>query len=338
MERGSGTSANAPADVTIYCVVPQRLPEAVFEAIRSHYRHEHSVEVVMERRGLERRSAPERRMGELGEGEDGLAEERRRIRNITGRRIGERRAELATAADLPAPLPREVARYAGELVFLFRQAPSAADEEDRDSARLVTRYQAGDEAAFAELYMRYFNRIYSYLRMALHQDQDAQDATQDVFTRVLIALPRYERRGPPFRAWLFTIVRNLALDRLRQQHRIELLDPANLPDDGVADQDRPALAWISDRRLLLLIERLPEPQRQVLILRYMLDLGTSEIAEIMKLAPNHVSVLHFRALRFLRERLDRKQPRGEPGEERSHMRRLRHASPVTTSRRLALAY
>jgi RNA polymerase sigma factor (sigma-70 family) len=63
------------------------------------------------------------------------------------------------------------------------------------------------------------------------------------------------------------------------------------------------LEWIKDKDLHVFIERLPLPQRQVLAMRFVFDMRTKEIAEILGRTPNDVSKLQYRALEFLNERL-----------------------------------
>src|SRR5205085_981893 len=122
-----------------------------------------------------------------------------------------------------------------------------------DTARLVIRFQAGERDVFAELYLRYFDRVYGYMRVLLRAPDAAEEATQEVFAKALAGLPRYERRESPFSAWLFTVVRNHALTEIERQRRSEPVDPADLteresetPDD---DAGLSALNWISDREL-----------------------------------------------------------------------------------------
>jgi hypothetical protein len=192
------------------------------DPLRAHFADATDVEVVVEGRAWDRRAAAERRSHDAG-----VPDERRRIRASEGRRIAERRA-AALAVDAPV-LPRRFRALCEQLVFVERLEPSTEQLEDRDTARLVTRFQAGDKDAFAALYMRYFDRVYSYLRVALRDAHEAEDGAQQAFMQVLEALPRYERRGSsPFRSWLFVIVRNCALGHLRKTGRIELEDVETL--------------------------------------------------------------------------------------------------------------
>ncbi|MDX6653173.1 MAG: hypothetical protein QOJ38_1954 [Solirubrobacterales bacterium] len=229
----------------------------------------------------------------------------------------------------------------GEIVlFCERITPSAEQLEDLDTARLVTRIQAGASAEFATLYSRYFDRVYGYLRVLLNDRHEAEDAAQQVFMQVLEALPRYERRGQPFRAWLFVAVRNLALYQLRKLRRAEAQDPAEIDrsrENGSATEelDLSAIGWISDNDLLLFVERLPLPQRQVLLLRFMLDLPSKEIASILERSPEDVRMLQARALRFLNTRLSA-LGRGPQTGPRIRSRQYLRQAPVLRGRRFAL--
>jgi RNA polymerase sigma-70 factor (ECF subfamily) len=219
---------------------------------------------------------------------------------------------------------------------------SAAALEDLDTARLVARIQGGDRDAFALLYMRYFDRVYSYLRAIFGDEHEAENATQEVFIRVLESLPGYERRaGHPFRVWLFKIARNHALTQVRGLRRVELFEPAAIDrrhEQPILDEphEPDALGWISDRELLMFVERLPLAQRQVLVLRYMVDLPDSEIALLLSCSTSDVRVLRSRALRFLRQRLAAVRHRQAGGVRGAPWRRRLREAPVLRSRRFAL--
>jgi RNA polymerase sigma-70 factor (ECF subfamily) len=303
------------------------------EPLRAHFADSTDVEVVVEGRARDRRSAAERRC-QKGDAPD----DRRRIRAVDGRRVAERRA-AALPVDAPI-LPRRFRGLRERLAFVERLEPSTEQLEDRDTARLVTRFQAGERDVFSDLYMRYFDRVYSYLRVALRDDHDAEDGTQQVFTRVFEALRRYERRGQPFRAWLFRIVRNYAVDEIRKRHGVEVLDPEEIQTRRAAEwrggEELASLDWVTDKDLLLFIERLPVVQRQVLMLRYMLDLRVTEVAEILGRTPNDVSALQHRALVFLRERLEVVR-RGSRRSARAPMTGFVRPASVLRRRRYALA-
>ncbi len=316
----------------IYCVVPWELADELHEDLRTHFHSDPNIDVVVERRRRERRSSTQRRHAEVD-----AVRDHRKIRNVDGRRVGDRRAAVA-AIEAPT-LPKHVRPHADRLTFLERLEPSDQHHEDLDTARLVTRHQAGDKEVFAEIYMRYFDRAYSYLRMALDDEHAAEDTTQQVFMKVMEALPRYERRTQPFRAWLFTIVRNEAIRHLEKRGRLEITDPVELTnrrEDRSATapaEGLDALKWVSDREILMLIERLPMAQRQVLMLRYMMDLTTADIAAVLGRSTQDVRTLQSRALRFLEQRLKALGRAPRHRQPTIQMTRRRGGQPVLRARR-----
>jgi RNA polymerase sigma-70 factor (ECF subfamily) len=334
-ERGQGSGGETRP--VVYCLVPRDLAPRLHDQLRHHFAADPSVEVVVERRGADRRSETDRR----SPADDGvtLAVERRGIRSATGRRIAERRAALVPV-DAPAPLPRRAREHTPRLVFVERLEPSGQEAEDADTLRLVARFQAGDRDAFAILYMRYFDRVYGYLRIALGDPHEAEDAAQQVFIKLLGALPRYQRRRTPFRGWLFVIVRNHSLALLQRRGRVEVVDPERLAErlePSLVDDEAPlgALDWITDRELLMFVERLPLAQRQVLMLRYLADLTDAQTAAILGRSAADVRMLQSRAVRVLRERLAA-VGRGAAPSRGVRMRRWPRQVTVLRSRRWAL--
>jgi RNA polymerase sigma-70 factor, ECF subfamily len=284
----------------VYCVVPRDLASKLHDTLQRHFADDPEVEVVVERRGTERRLEEERRAAAADAG----ATERRRIRNQEGRRVGERRVAVVPVAI--RKLPRRARPYTDRLSFVERIEPSDQHSEDLDTARLVTRLQAGEKELFGDLYLRYFDRLYCYLRVGLKDAHEAEDLAQQVFINALEALPSYERRRQPFRAWLFTIARNRLLDHLRTHRRVEPEDPDTIDRRRGAYSEEAsarALQWMSDSEVLLFVERLPPAQRQVLVLRYMMDFTTAEIAEILDRTPEAIRQIQHRALGYLEERL-----------------------------------
>jgi RNA polymerase sigma-70 factor (ECF subfamily) len=233
----------------------------------------------------------------------------------------------------------ESRRAGAAIAFCERFEPTSESIEDLDTARMITRIQAGDRDAFRELYSRFFDRVYAYVRVALRDHHEAEDTTQQVFIRVMGAIPRYElRAGKPFRAWLFRIARNEVLSQVRKRGRVEVEDPNDIDrrrDDPDSPPDVSVLNWITDQDLTLFVERLPDAQRQALTLRHMLGLSTEEIATVLERTPVAIRKLEHRALRFLESRLaavGRTPSRSRRAPTLIRMRRV----PVLRARRFAL--
>jgi RNA polymerase sigma-70 factor, ECF subfamily len=276
----------------LHCLIPRHLAEDLLDPLRQSVP---AARVIVERRGRMRRRAVDRRGCGAGTSRD-----RRRVRNAAGRRVADRRASgrPATVPELPPAL----AKHAAAIRFVEVEPLPQAALDDADSGRLVVRVQAGDRDAFGQLYLRYFDGIYSYLRMALRDPHEAEDATQDVFMQALRALPRYELRGQPPRRWLFRIARNQAIDRGRRR-RAAPQDPFTLEAQAAGESDAGFDGVLSDAALVAHIGRLPEAQREVLFLRYAAGFEAPEIAVMTHRSPAAVRQLHHRAIAELRRRM-----------------------------------
>jgi RNA polymerase sigma-70 factor (ECF subfamily) len=182
---------------------------------------------------------------------------------------------------------------------------------DSEASALVRRFQAGDATAFEGLYTAYFGSVYAYLKMALRDSHEAEDATQQVFAAVFDYLPRYQDRGKPFRAWLFTIARHQGLASRRQgQARPCVTDPVVLERTRERAAQVGDASGLTDEGLLRLVESLPDAQRQVLFLRFAFDFQHPEIAAIVGRSPEAVRQLLTRALKTLRARFGATRARG----------------------------
>ena len=187
---------------------------------------------------------------------------------------------------------------------VFQIKSSLADEDRADRARLrrvVTRAKAGDRDALRELYERYADNVFSYVRTIIHDQHEAEDVTQHVFTKLLTKIDRYEERSVPFAAWLLRIARNCAIDHVRGNRAVcyeEIPSVAGSASEDVAAERRHA---IEDA-----LRSLPEGQRRVVVLRHVVGLSPREIASQMGKSEGAVHTLHHRARRAMRTELLRR--------------------------------
>jgi RNA polymerase sigma-70 factor (ECF subfamily) len=172
--------------------------------------------------------------------------------------------------------------------------PPAADEPD---ALLVARARL-DREAFAPLYLRYVEEIGRFCYVRLHDSEAARDATQQVFAQALAALPRYHESGQ-FRAWLYTIARNVLANTVRDRRPTVALETAAETTDPRATPEEAAAAAFDRAALAAAIARLPEDQRFAVELR-LAGLTGPEVAAAMGRSHDAVKKLQLRALEKLR--------------------------------------
>lgn len=171
-----------------------------------------------------------------------------------------------------------------------------------DVARIVRRAQRGDDLAFAELYVHLFARVCRYLQLTLKNRDDAQDAAQDVFVKVFKAIDRYEADRGSFESWLFSMVRNLAADRLRHMRRGEAIPPTVLaaPPTTVHERAASLLERLDpEGGARAMIDALPDGQRRALVLLFVFDFSTADAADVLGTTPEAVRQLQHRGLKTL---------------------------------------
>ena len=132
---------------------------------------------------------------------------------------------------------------------------------------------------------------------------DAEDAAQSAVVKAHAALPRF-RRGAPVRPWLLAIVANEARNRVRAAGRratLALRAAHEAPPGGAAPSPEGALIAAEERAsLLAALDELPEDQRLVIALRYLLDLSEEETAAALGVRRGTVKSRTARALERLR--------------------------------------
>ncbi|HUQ78741.1 MAG TPA: sigma-70 family RNA polymerase sigma factor [Patescibacteria group bacterium] len=192
------------------------------------------------------------------------------------------------------------------------ERPARVAHLDRD--RPLVEAAQRDPKAFDALYRRYLAQVYSYAFYELGDHHKAEDATERTFLAALTNLGRFEERARPadgegastFRVWLFQIARNAVSNqrRGRRRHPEAPLEAAALVADpldietGAAARDEAAAAWQA-------IGRLPADRRRALVLRFVEEMSTAEIAGILGKSEGAVRVLIHRALRVVARDLDR---------------------------------
>jgi RNA polymerase sigma-70 factor (ECF subfamily) len=160
--------------------------------------------------------------------------------------------------------------------------------------RLVDRARGGDRDAFGDLYRLYHPPLFRLARA--HLGEGAEDAVAETFLRAWKALPRYRDTGAPFLAWLYGIARHVIADEFRRRARVE--PRPDLPDRGVE--------WTVDDELTLAaaIRRLPDEQRQVVELKFLMGATNAEVAAALGKSEGAVNAKQWRGLAALRRMLE----------------------------------
>lgn len=163
-----------------------------------------------------------------------------------------------------------------------------ADEE------LVSLFCAGQNEAFDELLLRYKDRLYSYISYIVKNNDVADDLFQETFVKAIITLRqgKYHESGK-FYAWLTRIAHNLLIDQIRSERNENLSyhqdEENNLCDQTsilVFNRENEMVQEQMLKEVKLMVDKLPNSQREVVFMRYYQDLSFKEIADITGVSIN----------------------------------------------------
>jgi RNA polymerase sigma-70 factor (ECF subfamily) len=174
---------------------------------------------------------------------------------------------------------------------------SQATESDE---RLLIEAAQKDPSRFAELYELHFARVYAYVARRVRDRAETQDLTAHVFQQALANLGKFKWRGAPFAAWLYRIASNAIADHARRNMR-ETNDLQSATETTAAAVD---LEEVERRaRLFRALDKLPDDQRRVIVLRFAEEKSIREIADELGRSEGAIKQLQFRGLENLRSRL-----------------------------------
>ena len=185
-------------------------------------------------------------------------------------------------------------------------APSPANEAQ---ATLLRRCQAREAGAFEDLVRVFQPRVSSVVRSILRNSNDAEDISQQVFTKVYFALDRFNFDSA-VGTWIYKIAVNECYDHLRKQKVRKASILADLSEDEAArveNLDVSGMAGVAglDKQIEVrdlaekLLRRLPPEDRVLLILKEVEGYSVKEVSEMVSLNENTVKVRLFRARQAL---------------------------------------
>lgn len=168
------------------------------------------------------------------------------------------------------------------------QPPSTFDEQ------LLFQLADGNLDVMSALYTATSSAVYGFALSILKNATDAEDVMQETYLRIYKAAPTYRSMGKPM-AWILTIVRNLALMKLRERKSEVLPEDYELSDHGT-----PQLA--TENRLVLraALQQLTEEERQIVVLYAVSGMKHREIAALLELPLATVLSKYHRSLKKLK--------------------------------------
>jgi len=155
-----------------------------------------------------------------------------------------------------------------------------------NDSELVRLYINGDELALSALIKRHKIKIYNFIYSKIGDEVLTEDVFQDTFIKVINTLKRgkYNEEGK-FLSWVMRIAHNLVIDHFRKENRMPKYDNSGELDifllikDEELNVETKIIKSQIENDVKLLIEELPEEQKEVLKMRHYQDMSFKEIAE-----------------------------------------------------------
>jgi len=152
---------------------------------------------------------------------------------------------------------------------------------------LVQNFLNGDNKSFETLLSRHKNRVFAFIMSKVKNRDITEDIFQDTFIKVINSLQRgkYNEEGK-FLPWMMRISHNLVIDHFRKESKMRKIRPTaefdifDVLDDGSKNQEEMMIKTQVHSDLKVLIEQLPEDQKEVLKMRYFEDLSFKKIADL----------------------------------------------------------
>jgi RNA polymerase sigma-70 factor (ECF subfamily) len=156
--------------------------------------------------------------------------------------------------------------------------------------------------AFEGIYTALGGPVRRFLAAQGAPDPDA--TTQEVFIKVFRSLDRFDGDAEHLRSWVFTVARNLLIDERRAAARRPVVAPAPAAERPAPGAEADLAARLDACWVREVLEGLPDEQREVVVLRFLVDLPLSDVAAVLGRSLAAVKALQHRGLAHLRRQLE----------------------------------
>lgn len=191
----------------------------------------------------------------------------------------------------------EQGKSASQMDISRKNAKDSVDAEIPDETLLVL-YANGDEDAARLLTQRLTPKVFGHAYRLLGDRAEAEDVSQEALLRLWKIAPDWRQGEAKPSTWLYRVVANLCMDRLRKRRSVGLDEIAE-PVDGAASAVETLQNTARMDALQNALGILPDRQRQAVVLRHIEGLGNVEIGQIMEISSEAVESLTARGKRAL---------------------------------------
>lgn len=156
----------------------------------------------------------------------------------------------------------------------------------------------------AFIYTQYRDKVFGFVHSKIYNQDEAEDIVQTVFLKVYSNLDRYDETKASLSTWIYTITRNTVYDYLKEKRSHPVFE---LEENAADHEESPEELVLNNETLTELaraLERLPQKERDVIILIYYHSKTKIEVAQILGITYAQLRYLHDKALGRLKEQLN----------------------------------
>jgi RNA polymerase sigma-70 factor (ECF subfamily) len=180
---------------------------------------------------------------------------------------------------------------------------------DLKDSELISKYLDGDEKSLEVLIKRYIKQLYGFAYKYMRDDARADDVVQEAFIKAWKNLRNFDINGN-FKAWLFSIAKNTALDLLKKKRAVPFSEIENENGENFFEESIPDTLPLPEDFLIKktlkgdvkkMLSRISKKYQEVISLRYEDGLTFREIAKVLGEPLNTVKSRHRRAIATLKD-------------------------------------
>ena len=155
------------------------------------------------------------------------------------------------------------------------------------------------------IYTQHRDKVFGFVRSKIVNQTEAEDIVQTVFLKVYSNLDKYDETKASLSTWIYTITRNTVYDYLKEKRGHPVLELVDNTVDSAEEPDDSLLNQEALEELACALQKLPQNQRDIIILIYYHGKPKTEVAKILDITYGQLRYLHDKALSRLKETLSR---------------------------------
>ena len=177
--------------------------------------------------------------------------------------------------------------------------------------------KSGDRVYFEKIYHHFLPKIYRFIFFQVSNKQTAEDLTSEVFIKIYNNFGKSNLNAFNFKAWAFKIAQNTTIDYFRRENKskydisfeqyTEEYSENEIKDENLIKEEKyleKELLSI-DEKLMNLLNRLPDLQKKIVLLKYVDELDYKTIGSVLNKNESAVRTMSFRALKYIKEELNK---------------------------------